>query len=557
MINIESLPIEIQDRVRQDIERFGETTTAHLLYLAPIGRMIEELQPTDNDVVWLTTAFHIVNSYASQDPTPIHFTLSREYLNKKNITDDHAVHMLASELVRQCQRLNQFISDPFSKESDHQPALLFQDEKGFLVPARDAMPGFICERDECNVLDLLLAKFLRSIGIRGTEAAEHIEKTAKESFKPYRESNYDAIHRPAAWYLWITTQPNPSIFIQAIDLLMEVIWIDICQQQWERKTRQVPAIARGILITAIKPPLSKGVDIQTTENSITCYSADGKLVATVPCIDPTLLPLLRKGMEGLSSLTGHKVLRWQVRTGFNNWAKGEADPRLISCAGGYEGIARQISCGNGKNYPTDVKAILHAQAHGHFQFPQGGTGNMIILREEERLRNGEPSQIVIVLGDMLLPNFTHRLPKGEQRRLVPITELPPLIGSPNTHAAQAMLQLLILEEFSNQSDVLAQQRCIHLTRQKWEELSAQARLPKSRLTSVIIGWTNDNLFSKAFLDKQGDEYTLGPSYANVLDFLQYQGNERIIGAKGGVKSAEAKKDRAKRGYRRPKRIDKS
>jgi hypothetical protein len=127
-----------------------------------------------------------------------------------------------------------------------------------------------------------------------------------------------------------------------------------------------------------------------------------------------------------------------------------------------------------------------------------------------------------------------------------------VVLSKNTHAAQAMLQLLILEEFSNQSDALFQRNSIQITMEKWEELAKEAKLPKTFLTRVISGWIEGDLLAKPFLDKQGNEYTLGPAYGNVTNFLECQGEQRTTGAKGGEKSAEKKKDLTKRQYSRKK-----
>lgn len=555
-INFDALPAAIREHVQEEITKYGEWHVSHMLHLAPIGRMLTELQASDNDICWRIVVLQILNALATEDPTPIHFTLARDRLEAENIKDKKALDILSRELVNACQKLKGAIFEKQIDVGSEIIDILLEDEEGALyLPHSREYPEIICEQDECNAFDLKAAKVFKNFGDKGKEQAKKIEDSAKDRFRQYRESQYSESYRSDAWSLWITTEP--SVFMPVLRALTEIVWADVCQQQWERKTRQVPAVATAVLTTAIKPPLSKNGMINVTETSIYCYSSDGKVIASVPCIEPTLVPLLKRGMQGFSTLTGHKLLRWEVKTGFNQWADGKDDFRRISSSGGYEGVAHQIGCGSGKNYSTDVKAILHAQAHGLFQFPQGGSGNMIALREDEWLRNGEPSQIIIVLGDILVPNFAHRLPKGEPRRLVPITDLPPLIGSANTHAAQAMLQLLVLEEFANQSDVLSERRCIHLSEEKWEELATQARLPRSSLIRVIIGWTEDDLFSKAFLDKQGNEYSLGPAYANVLDFLKYQGQRRISGSKGADKGNQVKKSRAKHGYKRPPNKDKS
>jgi hypothetical protein len=143
-----------------------------------------------------------------------------------------------------------------------------------------------------------------------------------------------------------------------------------------------------------------------------------------------------------------------------------------------------------------------------------------LLKSGERHRNGETSKINIVLGEPLLPNYTHLLPKGEKRRLIPIPILPPMIGSKNTYAAQAFLQLLLLEEFSDQSRAFAEKGFICLPWEKWVTLGSEAKLPQSVLFKVLEGW----IVKRDEVQENG--YILGAGYFQLSDFLRAQGNLR-------------------------------
>lgn len=295
--------------------------------------------------------------------------------------------------------------------------------------------------------------------------------------------------------------------------------------------------------SAIKPPLTKNISIHLETNSLKCFSKEGALIASVPCVDQKLIPIITKGLKTFSSLIGHKLLRWQIKTGFENWIHGHQDMRLITTEGGFKGIARLIGCGSSHKAITLVKALLYAQAYGRFRFPDDSQGNMIILREMKRHKNGEPTRINIILGDMLLPNYTHLLPKGEKRRLIPIPELPPFIGSKNSHAAQALLQVFLLEEFSDQSKMLYERGYIHLTKERWLELSAKAQLPISGLEKVILGWIEKGFLRKVVIGKERNEYTLGKEYLSCLGFIELQGKQRKKGEKAGSKSLSFHKEK--------------
>lgn len=493
-------------------------------------------------------AIYIINFFSSEDPSKLHYQVSREVLREYGgdalESQEKIRDLLARELVGECRNFaSKIIPSPLLQEKANDKTLfVLKKECG------EPFEHLTTAVSDKLWIDNVFLEHLTSIGKNGYDLAKKLSVASKRWLEEYLIFGQTL----KLFRLWIDLEEQPY-FCRYLKVFAEIVWKDRVQSIWEKQSKHVPAITKGVLITTIKPPLSKNCKVEVSETKITCYSEEGKSIAIVPCVDPKLVNLICRGMEGFSSLTGHKLFRWQVRTGFENWANNSEDPRLICTKGGYEGIANLIGCSNSKKSPTEVKAILYAQAHAHFQFPHGGSGNMIILREMDKLRNGEPTNINIILGELLFPNFTHMLPQGEKKRLVPITELPPLIGSKNTHAAQAMLQLLILEEFSDKSDALFKKRSIRITLDRWEQLAKESKLPRTSLSRVIAGWVEGDLFSKPFLDKQGDEYTLGPAYENVINFLEYQGKQRVSGAKGGERSAAIKKKMASENYSRKKK----
>ncbi len=116
----------------------------------------------------------------------------------------------------------------------------------------------------------------------------------------------------------------------------------------------------------------------------------------------------------------------------------------------------------------------------------------------------------MVLGELLLPNYTHLLPKGEKRRLIPMPKLPPLIGSNNTHSAQVFLQFLFLEEFSDQSRTFAEKGYAYFPWEKSMELGLEAGISKVSLPRIVNGWLEHGFLEKN--ETQKDEYVLGDAY---------------------------------------------
>ena len=239
------------------------------------------------------------------------------------------------------------------------------------------------------------------------------------------------------------------------------------------------------------------------------------------------------------------MLRWQITQGFENWAQGNEDPRVIKITdGGYTKIGEMI--GSNASYDiAKIKAILHAQAFGNFVYADGSKGNMIALNILSKYRNKEPSKINIILGDALLPNYVFSLEKKD-RRLIPIGDLPPLHGSPNTHANQAHLQLLVFEELSNQSDKLAKDGAVIISAEKWGTMAAESGLKLNKIDEIITHWCQPDLFN-CFLDRQGDEFKLASHYDKAQNFLIDQGNNRLLNsAKGKASAMKKKKGKSKK-----------
>lgn len=503
-------------------------------------------------------------TFSTEDPLWIHFDIAKRILAKENIADTLAIDSLVRRFLDKCRELSSLIQYPFSLTQALQECRLESDkgENSIRNPALEILEftGGSVDESEYNCHGLFLwdaayLSMLSNLGRTGLESSQIISNKLKSNFQHYHATG-EVKALLDFWFVEVDKENGIHFFHSpAFLILCETVWNDITKKQWDLQRHSCPSVARAIWISTIKPPLRGDPKIIIKETSLTCYSEEGRVIANVPCVDPKFISLIKKGMEEFSSLTGHKLLRWQVKTGFLNWLERREDPRLVCTTGGYKGIVHLIGCDGDTNPKTigQVKAILHAQAFGCFPFPDGSQGNMIALREIEKHRNGEPSKINIVLGDLILPNYPHFLPKGSARRLIPITELPPLVGTKNTHAAQAMLQLLILEEFSNQSNVLVEKGSIYLPMSKLEELASEAKLPKSRLEVVLSAWTEDNSENPAFLQKQGDDYTLGKAYSQVTNFLEYQGKKRNEGAKAGKKAAESKKKFAKSGYSQKKR----
>lgn len=494
-----------------------------------LAKIFSALHHDDPDIVWLSFVKEALTNLASIDPLVIHFHIARKTLkNKYNIEDSKAIDILTRELVEHCKRILNFksFSHPAFQKNPIEPKDLndhLSIEKGLLQ------------------IDAEFIQHLKNIGSKGRKLSNIIKETSISIFSTYKDKNYSNEVRRQVWGLWIT-KPHETIspFLSA---LAQALWEDQCLRLWNRKTNSHPSLPKPILdrIIPILNPKKNNKFVEK-EGQIICYNQRGEPLLMAPAVDVNMISAFQKGIKELGTLTGHKLLRWQVNTGFEKWQNGNKDPRLIEIDGGYTRIAELAECHSPKEI-SKIREILCAQAYSNFIFPDGSYGNMISLRIEDRYRNQEPSKIRIVLGDMLLPAYVCQLQRSD-RRLIPIGPLPPLHGSPNSHACQAQLQLHVFSEFSNQSDRLAEQGSVFIPLEKWKQMAAESGLNPEKIDSIIIHWCQPDFFN-CFLEKHGDEFRLASYYNKAQKFLEIQGKGRITNSERGKRSVEKRRRNTK------------
>ncbi|MDP1609303.1 MAG: hypothetical protein Q8L98_08340 [Chlamydiales bacterium] len=484
--------------------------------------------------VYFRMAIYQINFFSAEDPLQLHYAVAREVLKEAGGSeleaDERARDLLARELVKECKAFAaKIIPISFLQENS-------EDRSLFVITQNDEQAQhLVFEIDGRLWLDELFLKHIGGIGKDGERLAVKISAASATWMREFRDNKKAS----RLFRIWVDIDMLPYN-CRFFKILAEVVWEDRIRERFERLKKYLPALPRIVFAQTFKPALSRKSRLKESENQIDVIGDTGKVAVSVkiPCLDKGSLKLVIKGITALGSLSGHRLLRWELKSGCQNLIDAVPDQRVLITEGGYEGIANLIGCGKSPARTSEIKAILYAQANANFYMPNGDkASSLIILQEMERHKNGEPNKIKIILGDLLFPYSLFSLPK-RQRLLTPITDIPPLVGSPNTYAAQAFLQLLVLEEISNQSDRLAQRGSANISLEKWKELAKEAQLPLSCLERVIDGWTSNSTNGTVFLQRDGEEFTLSNEHSDIVRFLQEQGELRVRGAEQGRKSAQ-------------------
>lgn len=368
------------------------------------------------------------------------------------------------------------------------------------------------------------------------------------------------------WYGWLP-EVRPVRPPRRLRVLARLLWRYEVEPQLDREARRRmrnhQSVAMPIHVELTKLWSRQGKPVQNDSPQL--VFPDGSVVSfdRCPLVDSDTLAVVSRGIELLGSVDAHRLLRFEVRTGYERW-RDEIEPRhVIDVPRGYGELAELLGVRD-KAAPKRLRAILMAQRMCSFPLPgpDRGTGNLIVLSEWEG-SGRRPGRIRIELGTMLMPNYGQDLKAAltsrefeRSKKLVPLVGLPPFVGSVNEHGPQATLSMLVTRELRLHATELVREGGVRIGLERWAALADEARIPRGQVTQklgqIIDRWTRDGDDGPAFLKTIGKDplYTLGDEHEAARRFLLEGGKREIEGAKAGQRSAQARKAKLARSPRR-------
>lgn len=383
------------------------------------------------------------------------------------------------------------------------------------------------------IWDDVYLKLLSGLGKTGKNEAKQILPKLKKLNEEYSF---------AFWFL----DQNEIFHSPAFLILAAVLWKDRIKKWVTFEAANVPAVTTGCY-NPLRKLFSPQMHAVSTSNQVQFMHNDNLLgKIDIPTIPIHLMPQIFRGVSRLNSVYGHRVFRFEVQEPFRQMIAGNSDYRVIKLDGGFTELAQRLNL-KGKKAITILKEILYAQVHLEFCC-QNFSGNFIQLTKYMAPHIRKEIGLLITVGTLLLPYHTFAdSQKGQNSLFIPLVQEPPLIGANQYHASQYTFQMDIMAELSRNSVELAQQGCIKITPERWQELAQQAGLniPISKL--IHDRWTQDGDDAPMFLEQVAKHhYTLGKSFDKELQFLIAQGKIRIKRSFAGQKSASRREIKLKR-----------
>ncbi len=532
-----------------DLEKFrkehGKWLAEWMCFLAPLKQILADLKPEDSDTCWAAASLHLITFLDTEDPGPVHFRVCRDYLDTQGVKEDGAVDLLTRSLVDMIRKFRSFVlsqnkidCDEESKQCSNNEASL----EGLLMPSHSCLSNCIYEKESTNLLDYLLAEFLRPYGSMGADTSARVLDNSLQRHGEYRLAAYSYEMRPRSWALWISKNSSGvySLFGTFLQLMTEVVWHDLCVSRWKKKSQNVPALTQGVHPTVVHL-LSHSLNV--SEGNLLC---DKKIVGNfIPTMDQSLTHSIIKGIDRLNGIYHHKLLRFECRSGFENWVTGKQEFRFLEFSRGCAEIAELIGLTSNQAIEA-IKNILNAQAYVEIRFQDGTRGNLISLTKFKSPSSGREEGVRILLGEKILPLNAFNSSRAS-RLLVPVPELPPFVGSSNSHGAQASLQMLVMQKFSDCSLEFLKFGCICISKKMWQDFAKEVGLAPSILNQVLDRWVQDGNDGPSFLTEvSSDHYSLSNSYHKEAVFLKNQGELRKQQKQRAEKSLQVRKGKEKR-----------
>lgn len=321
-------------------------------------------------------------------------------------------------------------------------------------------------------------------------------------------------------------------------MLAGIVWNDWVKKRIELLLKKPPALPLMTLEFARKP-MRKGTEFNKCKSMIVDHNGNpiAKIGRTSPLEIPsleleTVQKILSKGnAKELSTINSHRLFRWEIVTVTHQLLAGNPDMRAIRVEGGFSELATLIGAGSGRKAAEQVREIVIWQANTILDMP-GEQGNMISyhIRTSGYKTKG---MLTIILGEMMLPHYVFQLlgierRKVEGRQLVPIVDIPPLVGRPADHGSQANFQMELMVAFRKRAVELVKEGGIYLPETELRLLANESGLPQRILKKVMDRWVQDGNDGPAFLDViENDRYALGKSHSVAQDFIISAGKKSL------------------------------
>ncbi len=544
---IENTASSIDPEVKKKyIETYGEKElgTAHIF-----SCIVTELKnnPNPRPHVLIQIIRQFFKAISSKDPMSFHQDIARISLlellgeEKKDTNRNYYVDLLAREFCETCNKIGDKIfsipeiASQVTELNKIATALNLKESAFDVVDIPLEINKEIDQKCFTKTLFTPLHIYLKELERLGIKGKEHARKIR------VREVNA----RGEFWFIVPPAVGKFFFFSPAFIGLSKRIWDDKISKRVSFDEKFPPCIVKPTF-GIIKSLMLSTLDKTSNKNAITFVEGTaliGKI--DIPVIPSAIIDKVFKGIDKFKTVIGHKMMRYAVSLPYEQRIKGIEDYRVKEFDGGFAELARDMGIDH-KNTIADLREFLYALKYldvSNIQENKLTSGRLIDINQYKSPKTGREDGLTLTVLPTLV-GFGEIDCKG--MLLIPIVTLSPpveMMAKPY-HASLYLLQMNLVEEFSNKSKELYQHKCIQLIPNDFDRLLIKSNIPLSFKDRILKGWTSDsNNAPRVVKQVDKDHYALGEAYSRQSRFLEGQGRVRIQKSQEGKEKAFKKKNK--------------
>lgn len=390
-------------------------------------------------------------------------------------------------------------------------------------------------------------KKLKEASKRYSQLLQSTGKHGRELEKQYRPPS-------GIWFSLQEKEDSEKLF-ELLRHLTGAIWLDKVAPRIERERTATssPSLCFPVLGNYVAMA-RRGVEAGAQRSLLNpdrmeIHDPRGKQLGSLrdtPLIDDEHVKLVK--LESLAKLSTQRLIRWLVHTGWQQkYIDIVPDASKIIVDGGYSELVNVLGM-RGKKAAEEIRDALHTLSSLYINSPKG-EGQVFAFHHHYAGQRGRSHRLEMTLLGPFAPDYVSRElsehPRAADKWLVPIPlphNLPPMVGRPREHVAEAHLQLLTLREMRVHAEELAEAGSIMIEEKRWKELADEASLPSKLIPKVLDAYPQGDEERPAFLEMHG------PWRFSLAEAYEKEKRAILLAAAAQTRSRRGGKARARQRY---------
>ena len=329
---------------------------------------------------------------------------------------------------------------------------------------------------------------LENMGVAGRHYSTQIQE---EQGRAWGQFCMGGLSDSDPWRFWLTKSENTGEF-PFLFVLVLAVWYDKVRPLMAGRPRaKSAALSTAVLNGVVNAFWKRDRKVELVEGRSIIVTTSAKPVATIegPAIQPEVLRATR-------TLPAHRLLRFLIAESYRMRIEGVAEYYRVTIPRGFSGLALRLHMSSSRA-ADELRQAMEAFQVIRIELPSQTVGGLLTW-DLRTSRPGRPAELRIMLGAPLLPEYVVGLSRGGvtqqlARKVVPIpSRFPALVGHPQFHSSQAVLQMLVLREFRLNASELVRSGSVSINREQWERLAEEAELPAYILPELVSAYGRDN-----------------------------------------------------------------